>query len=343
MDKKVYEFISQQTSDPIAERKTCAVSGKEFAVFQSDLDFYSKISPKFDGQRFQIPTPTLCPEERMRRRIAYNQETVLYSRTCDFSGKKIISGYSPDKPFKVYDSAMYWTDQWDPTSFGIQIDGNKSFFTQFSELQQKVPRISLLTDVINQNSPYVNQANGIKNCYMIRRAVNDEDCYYSYRIINSQKSIDCSFVDQVEFCYQAIESSKSYNCIYIQKSIECTNSAFLYDCMNCHNCFMCWNLRGKSYCIENKQYTKEQYEAIIAKYSLGSQKNIDIFLQKYHNHIKHSAIHESLHQTQDTNSLGNAVTNVKDCFACFNAGNLEECKYSYMVFDCKKCMDIAYR
>jgi hypothetical protein len=38
--------------------------------------------------------------------------------------------------------------------------------------------------------------------------------------------------------------------------------------MNCHNCFMCRNLRDKSYCIENKQYTKEQYEAIVAKYSL---------------------------------------------------------------------------
>jgi hypothetical protein len=268
MDRQVYEYISQQNNDPIVEWKTCAVSGKEFAVFASDVKYYTQISPTFNGQKFLIPSPTLSPEERLKRRIAYNQETVLYSRTCDFSGKKIISGYSPEKPFKVYDSTIYWTDQWDPCSYGIDIDTTKLFFTQFATLQLSVPRISLLTDVINQNSPYVNQANGVKNCYMVWRAVNNEDCFYSYRIINSQKSMDCSFVNQAEFCYQCIEIEKCYNCIYAQKSINCTNSAFIFDCMNCHNCFMCRNLRDKSYCIENKQYTKEQYEAIVAKYSL---------------------------------------------------------------------------
>ena len=45
MDKKVYEFISTQTKDPIVEWKTCTVSGKPFAIFQSDVDFYAKISP----------------------------------------------------------------------------------------------------------------------------------------------------------------------------------------------------------------------------------------------------------------------------------------------------------
>lgn len=183
-----------------------------------------------------------------------------------------------------------------------------------------MPRISLLTDVINQNSPYVNQANGIKNCYMIRRAVNDEDCYYSYRIINSQKSMDCSFVNQAEFCYQCIEIEKCYNCIHSQKCINCTHSAFLYDCINCHNCFMCRNLRDRQYCIKNIQYSKEDYQAIMEKYTLSSQKNLEMFIQQYQQHIETDVIHESLHQTQDTNSIGNAVSNVKDCFACFNAG-----------------------
>jgi hypothetical protein len=68
-----------------------------------------------------------------------------------------------------------------------------------------------------------------------------------------------------------------------------------------------------------------------------------MFIARYYKNIQENAIHESLHQTQDTNSRGNASNNVKDCFACFNAGNLEECKYSYMVFDCKKCMDVVYR
>jgi hypothetical protein len=43
--KEVYEFIGQQTSDPIVEWKICAISGQEFPIYQSDRKFYDKISP----------------------------------------------------------------------------------------------------------------------------------------------------------------------------------------------------------------------------------------------------------------------------------------------------------
>lgn len=88
--REVYEFISKQTNpaasdgagDPIVERKTCTVSGQSFAIYQSDLDFYNKISPTFAGQKFQIPTPTLCPEERLRRRLLFKNERKLFRSTC---------------------------------------------------------------------------------------------------------------------------------------------------------------------------------------------------------------------------------------------------------------------
>ena len=45
MQKEVYEFISKQTQDPIVERRTCRVSGEEFAIFQGDIDMLEKLSP----------------------------------------------------------------------------------------------------------------------------------------------------------------------------------------------------------------------------------------------------------------------------------------------------------
>ena len=83
--KATYEFISKQTNVPIIERKTCRVSGAEFPIFQSEIDFYDKISPIFANKKFQIPTPTLCPEERERRRRMHRNERHYYRRTCQFS------------------------------------------------------------------------------------------------------------------------------------------------------------------------------------------------------------------------------------------------------------------
>lgn len=48
MDKQVYQFIYQTTNDPIVERRTCAISGEQFPIYQSDSEFYKKISPTFD-------------------------------------------------------------------------------------------------------------------------------------------------------------------------------------------------------------------------------------------------------------------------------------------------------
>jgi hypothetical protein len=138
--REVYEYISKQTNDPIVERKTCAVSGTLFPIYQSDLDFYTKISPTFAGEKFQIPTPSLCPEERQRRRLSFRNERKLYKRTCNYSGKDIISIYSPDKHYKVFDQKVRWSDLRDPMDYGRDFDFTKSFTEQFGELMREVPR-----------------------------------------------------------------------------------------------------------------------------------------------------------------------------------------------------------
>lgn len=41
----------------------------------------------------------------------------MYKRKCDLSGKEIISVYSPDKPYPVYDQKVWWSDDWDSTNY----------------------------------------------------------------------------------------------------------------------------------------------------------------------------------------------------------------------------------
>ena len=40
---------------------------------------------------------------------------------------------------------------------------------------------------------------------------------------------------------------------------------YCYTCYACNNCFGCVGLKNKSYCIFNKQYTKEEYGEIVKK------------------------------------------------------------------------------
>jgi hypothetical protein len=152
--QEVYEYISKKTNDPIVEWKICLVSGQQFPIYKSDMEFYTKILPSFvnpsaltdtslsqGSTKFMIPTPTLCPEERQRRRLLFRNERKLYKRKCDYSGKDIISIYAPTSPYKVYDQKIWWSDVWDSMNYGREFDFSRSFAEQFKELMMKVPRL----------------------------------------------------------------------------------------------------------------------------------------------------------------------------------------------------------
>ena len=120
------------------------------------MEFYDKVSPTFpiplqsegvsrsDGvvasKRYVIPPPTLCPDCRQQRRIAFRNERKLYKRKCDATGKEIVSIYSPDKEYRVYTQDYWWSDSWDAMSYGREFDFSRSAMKQMKELMREVPK-----------------------------------------------------------------------------------------------------------------------------------------------------------------------------------------------------------
>ena len=321
--KEVYENVSQQTNDPIVEWKTCAVSDTEFPIYQSDLEFYDKISPVFNGVKYQISTPTLCPEERERRRMSFRNERKLYRRKCDSSGKQIISIYSPDKPYKVYDQKVWRSDSWDPLDFWQTIDFTSTFSEQFQKLLTKVPFIALINPK-SENSEYCNNSEWHKNCYMEVGGVESEDVFYSYTSLYSQDSCDCFLLTNSSNCYQVIESSNCHNLYYSSNSENCRNSAYLIDCKNCDSCYACVGLANKRYCIFNIQYTEDEYKNRIKSFSYSWRDVYQEILLK--NIVASTRIQKS------EKCFGNNIKNSKNLAFCFDiVGNDKE----YWASDCK--------
>lgn len=274
--RAVYEFISTQNNDPIVEWKTCMVSGQPFAIYQSDLDFYNKISPTFAGQKFQIPTPTLCPEERQRRRLAFRNERKLYKRKCDATGDSIVSIYSPEKVYKVYNQDFRWSDLRDPSHYTTDYNYDSTFFSQFMKLNEAMPKRALVKWTGSENCDYVNWVGASKNCYFIFDSSEDTDCFFGNTVVSCNNCCDMSVTKKSEQCYELIDCINCYNVYYSQNSIDCKYSRFLLECNDCEFCFACIGLSHKKYCIYNQQYTKEQYEQKIEALSL--EYTIDQFM-----------------------------------------------------------------
>ena len=91
-------------------QKKCAATGQLFTVRDEDLAFYNKISPVLGGRKYKVTPPTLHPDERVRRRMAYRNERTLYKRKSELSGREVVSVYNPDSPVRIFTHEEWWSD-----------------------------------------------------------------------------------------------------------------------------------------------------------------------------------------------------------------------------------------
>src|SRR3989344_1869990 len=234
------------------ETRKCKNCNQNFNIEDADFDFYKRID---------VPAPTLCPDCRLERRLLFRNERNFYKRTCDLCKKNIISIYPDKTSFPVYCVKCWWSDKWDPKSYGREYDFSRSFFDQYKELFYSVPMLSMQNDdgVGSVNCEYTYDFAFSKNCYLVMAAWYLENAMYCYHANHSKDIVDSYHVTKSELCYEMVTSSDCYGCAYGTLCYGCRDVRFGYDLRGCTDCIMCVGLRNKSYCILNEQYSKEEY------------------------------------------------------------------------------------
>ncbi len=313
--------------------KICRQCGEKFIIEDEDLAFYKKISPTFDGKTYEIPPPALCFECRLRRRLNHRNEQSLYARKCDAPGHdhSIIALYDEEAPCKVYCQKYWWSDSWDPISYGQEFDLARGFFEQFGELLRKVPRISIFNTKA-ENSEYCNYAYGLKNCYLEIGGIESNFTLFSYNSIKCRDSADCYMYTDCENCYELLDSTKCYNVSFSRYCENCRDSSFLYDCKGCSDCFGSIGLRNKSYYFFNKGYSKEEYENKVKDYDLQSFSKQNTAKRNVANHyLKYPYIFAEIRNSE--NVVGNNIFDSKNSQYVFDV--LVGAGYDYGTENCR--------
>lgn len=320
--------------------KTCTQCSAPFEVTNDDLQFYEQISPVFDGKKYGIPPPKQCPDCRMRTRMAWCNERFLYHNTCAKTGKPIISEIHADNPIKVWNFHDWWSDAFSALDYGREIDWNRPILEQLHELRLTTPHPCVLTDSENENSEYTHHAGHEKNCYLMFHTSFAEDCMYGYGVKKAKSCVDNYYCHGSELCYECIDVKECYDLKWSQDCINCSTSAFLRDCIGCQDCLLCVGLRNKKHCILNEQLTKEEYEKRKAEINFGSYAQL-MTLKKTFADIQLKHPFECIRTEMVENCVGSNLYRAKDCYWCFDASDIEGCKYCVQLqLDAKFCHDI---
>ncbi|MDC0357435.1 hypothetical protein OAO01_01340 [Oligoflexia bacterium] len=317
--------------NPEIARPNCAQCGASFAIFQSE-------QPTYDA--FDIPQPELCFDCRFQHRLAFYNRRSLYRRTCDFTGKPIVSIFSPDKPFKVYEKDVWQSDQWNALEYGRDFDFKRPFFEQFRELIEDVPAQALTILGKNENSEFTNDNLRMKDCYLVFDADNAQGVMYAETLVGVRDSLDLLACTNLELSYECVGCEDSYGLKYSRYCKNCSDAWFLSDCIGCRNCFGCVNLHQKEHHIYNEAYSRKDYENFMQSFQSSSYQEIQNYTKAFDKFYLTQPL-RSQRGTQNQNVSGAYLSNCKNAHYCFNGRNIEDCHYcTDILLPAHNCMDV---
>lgn len=301
-----------------SEQRACQNCKSDFRIEPEDFAFYEKM---------QVPSPTFCPECRLIRRLMFRNSRTLYKRKCALCQKPIITIFAPDKDVVVYCNPCWWGDGWDAADYGQPYDPSKNFFDQLRELQRKVPHMALIVDQPNMiNSEYNNLAGALKNCYLSFNGDSSENCLYMDTFVGLKDCMEGILLYKSERCYENINCQKSYDLHFSQDCNNCRNVFFSKNCSGCNDCFGCANLRNKQYYFFNEPHSKEEYQAKIARYDLGSQKDVVRAQEEAHRVWNRHPV-KYMHGRHNANVSGDYIYNSKNVHDSYDVVGTEDGKY----------------
>ena len=326
-------------SETIIETRTCRACQSPYSITDRDMEFYAKVSPTFSGKKEVIPPPTLCPECRQKRRLAWRNRSFLYHGQCVLTEKPLITMYPPDSPVRPCDTRIWESDQFDALTYGRAYDESQSFFEQFTELMSDMPMAHVAVMAYSmENAEFTNGANDLKNAYLCFGVNFCENIYYCNNLSRCYDCIDCAFSIDCKICYECSQSSDLYCCLYCHGCNTCHDCKFCIGCQGCSDCFGCTNLTQAQYAIFNEKFSSRQtYEAHLHTYTSWS-------VQEIREHLKQLSLsypHPYANIFQSEECSGDYIVHSKNCIGCFDVKDSENLKNCFFLRNSTNTQDVS--
>lgn len=313
-------------------QRHCKASNKVFEISREELQRYAELG---------LEPPTLCPDERQRRRIAYRNFRTLHYRTSDANGKRILSMYGPDAPFPVYELSYWNSDNWNAHDYARGIDWQRPFFAQYADLAAVVPRFAI-QNLRAENCEFSNFVFQARDCYLVFGCVDNDACLYGHIVWECEHCVDNLYLYRSQWCSHCVDCVECYDVHYALEAAQCSESYLLYDCRGCKHCFGCWNLRGKDYCLFNEQLSKADYEASLAKFFPLTWEKISYVQDLLEQKRLSECIMPERFELQTENVSGNHIYQSKGLVNCWDAKSMENCWHCYTARNGFESFDISF-
>ena len=137
---------------------------------------------------------------------------------------------------------------------------------EFENVKSKaLRRYAVVVNAQNVTGDNITNAANLRYCFDV--ANNIKDCRYLTNVIDRvEDTYDGHGVASLTTGLEMIDTGdEGARCFFTATVWGSHDMWYSYNCHSSHDCFGCVGVRKKSYCIFNKQYSKEEYEALLPR------------------------------------------------------------------------------
>lgn len=171
-----------------------------------------------------------------------NQQYYVMNRKCtkqeyEAMKAKILTGYNAYREAKEYFSRM---------------------------MRESIRRSNFNVQVEDCTGEYITCSKNCHNCFDIEEAEDVSDVVVSGFAKDCRRSYSVGW-QPCELVYQSCVTKGNSRILFSFNNTTSNDLYYCMDCVSCSDCFGCVGLKNQRYCVLNKKYTKEEYEAVVPR------------------------------------------------------------------------------
>ncbi|MEK7665597.1 MAG: hypothetical protein AAB337_01815 [Patescibacteria group bacterium] len=309
-DAKVKAILDATT---LGER-VCAITGEKWTQDSKELEIY---------RRFNVPPLKICTNALWKWMAFYDAGFQFWWNKHAETGKPVLSFHHPASGIRVLPDVEWHAK--DFSTITADVDPTKSFFDQLRALELCVPFMATFDRQPPENSITLFSF-GDRNSYFTF-ACQSERCFFSAGAFQAEGSSLLWLTNQITDSHWILKSDRLFRCRYVRESLDCIDSAFLFDCRNCQNCFGVVNKRNRQYLFMNEQLSRAEYEARMLTIDLGKRSEVEKYSQQFDALLAKEGVWPENFNVNTQESVGEYLVNAVRSQQCFAAADAPTDQY----------------
>jgi len=300
--------------------RVCSRTGETWLLTEREIEWC---------RTFNVPVPTVGPEARWKTLGGHLFGYEWWWNKHAETHAPILTYVHPATGILVLPD-VEWIQK-DFRDRAREFTPARGFFDQLLELRKSVP-VNAFFNVKDPKHSIALISDGDVNSYFVI-ASKSKNSFYSSDLFEGESSTEVYAGKHITNSVNVVHSQRIFNSRYVRESLDCANSAFLFDCRNCEYCFGTTNKRNRKYVWFNEQLSQEEYANRLKNVDLGKRSDWQNWEKKFLELMEKDGVWPENFNEKVENCTGEYLTNCTNCAYCFmgweGSKNNERCFYLF--------------